>query len=260
MGSKQTTSRSKDARSVIQLLLSQADVIEERVEALIAKKKGKKVSAIKSLVVSLAQLLEEDADALDGAQGELDAEKLDDAEPRERRDELTQKLQQKLSRVRVRCEAAAGGAAARRVGFVGTIPREPAQLLSYAATVVSQAKKHAVEVKSSEMSFSLSKALDGVSALLASLGESLNDVAREGREEQAARAKRNTARDEFDEHYDAIALIAEGLFKLVGLHEQADRVRAAAAVSHQAREEGEGEDEGEEGGGEGEEKSEKPAK
>ncbi len=238
MSSKQTTSRGRDARSVIQLLSSQGAELEAAVARVLAGDDAaskKKALAIAPLVDALATLLTDDADAMESSEEALTQEQLDDEEPRARRDGSGAKVQQRLSSVRLRCEAAAGDAATRRVGFLGTIPREPAQLRSYAVTVLAGAKKHPVEVKSREMSFSLSKALEGVRPMLDELGTALDDVAREGREEQAARAKRNAARARFDEHYDAIVLIAEGLFRLAGLHEQADRIHSAAAVSHEAR-------------------------
>lgn len=232
MGSKQV--EQELARSGA--LVTAAEAHEERVGAGLArlaretKAKAPAEAALRGVVHFVQQVLEARAEALRGSERALDAELGDDAKPLQEREEAAGEVAALLVSLRGALGESSGDAAVRAAGFVGNTPdaRDPSGVAELAARVLENLRKHPPRGKSKHLRLDLAGALGELEEPLARLRKGVADVAREKREEQAARATRDAAWSAHEGAVRGAGLVLEGLLRLAGEEDLADRLRVTA--------------------------------
>lgn len=250
--------RLREARSVVEQLRLEASTVQENLGELFEKvlEGDVKAPAAKALVLALAVLLEEAAAELEAAERELTAELADDDAPRSERDTQGELLFEWAARFRDQVRVVAGEKVVRALGYEGSTPRDPQTLVGLVRTVLERAPKVKIRARSDDgVSIDVARATKGGGAIADLVSAALKSVAREGREEQKVRARRNKAVERFVRVRNGVLWTAEGLFTLAGLDEQAARVRLVVR-SAEAETEVEGEEPVDGGGEEGERKGE----
>lgn len=228
MPSKQVVDRQKEAQAVIAAGTTHAAAIVEGLVALFSPvlQRGEKLPDL-DLLLRLALRV------LDGAQQDLvDADEayqrelLDDAEPRQRRDEAAAALREQLMAVRDLMEGLFGEALVRRSGFTSETPEEPVLLSRFARQVsgsmqevpLPKPRLPGLKINPAELTAELD-------ARRERLDQALADVTRESKEAQASLSARDAATASYDTRYQGVANLVVGLLRLAGKPDLAARVR-----------------------------------
>lgn len=228
MPSKQVVDRQKEAQAVLSAGTTHTDEIVKRLETLFAPflRRGEKQPDFELVLELMGRLLQQSLTQMVTADDDYQKELLDDAEPRQRRDEAAAVLRQKLIDLRDTLGGLYGAATLQACGFVGATPEDPTLLSRFAGGVnKALAKARLPKPRLPGLTMNSKAVCAELDALVKALEQALGDVSRESREGQAALALRNTAQSSFDESYSGVANLLIGLLRLTGQHELADRVR-----------------------------------
>lgn len=228
MPSKQVVDRQKEAQAVIAAGTTHAPAIVEGLTALLAPvlQRGEKLPDLELLLKLALRVLEGAQRDLVDADEAYQRELLDDAEPRQRRDESAAALREQLMAVRDLLEGIFGEAMARRSGFTAETPEEPVLLSRFARQVsgsiqagtLPKPRLPGLKINPTELSAELD-------ARRARLDQALADVTRESKEAQAGLSARDAATASFDTLYQGVANLVVGLLRLAGKPDLAARVR-----------------------------------
>lgn len=201
-----------------------------------------------AVVLLLAAQLTRAAEALRARELEVTAEQADDAPVRAARDAAEREVTGLMTRLRSTVEDALGPDALATYGLQGETPRGPAKVLSYSWNAAQLLRKTPASIMTELGStFSTQAAALAVEARHATLDALIKDDAREARELEGALTNRDRAAETWSDVYLGAATALEGLYRLAGWPELADRVRPTERTLR-------GEDAGpeiEEGGAEG---------
>ena len=228
MPSKQVVDRQKETQAVLAAGSTHGPEIVRGLTALLQPElgRGEKLPDLSLLLQLFTRALASSAQELVAADEAYQHELLDDAAPRQARDDAAEALRGRLVDLRDTLRGLYGEATVQAAGFTSQTPSD-AMLLSRFAGQISEALKKltlprprlpGLKLNAAEVSAeldSLRTALDGA----------LGDVARETREAQAAASERQAKQDRFDERYAGIANLLIGLLRLSGKPDLAARVR-----------------------------------
>ncbi|MDI1450185.1 hypothetical protein [Polyangium sp. 6x1] len=194
-------------------------------EILAARSQATK-QAYASIFESLADGLARAASELGKAEEDLAAERADDGPVRASRDAAATALATLLGLLRRTIEDHMGAAALATYGLSTESPRVPAKLLQYTKTVARLLGEHPVVVVSPLGStFNASVAQQSVIKQCNQLEAAVGDDHREARELETALAARDRAAAAWSDVYQGTASTLEGLYRLAGYRDLAEKVR-----------------------------------
>jgi len=157
------------------------------------------------------------------------AEQADDPPIRNARDQAAARLIETLQQLREVVGQTLGPDGVARYGLTGQTPRVPQALAEHAGNVVSLLRKHPAAGEGRFVKeLRTEKAADQLAPMVDALSEQLGRVDREVRELQAALVDRDRAVAQWMGDYPGIASILEGMYRLAGNTELADRIRPTA--------------------------------
>ncbi|MRG94409.1 hypothetical protein [Polyangium spumosum] len=166
------------------------------------------------------------ATELGKAEEDLAAERADDGPVRTSRDGAATALAALLGLLRRTIEDHMGEKAVTTYGLSTESPRVPAKLLQYAKTVARLLGEHPAVVTSPLGStFDTSAALQSVVNQCNQLEAAVGDDDREARELETAFAARDRAAAAWSDVYQGTATALEGLYRLAGYGDLAEKVR-----------------------------------
>lgn len=234
MRSKQISDRQKQAQVVISAgKTHRREIVAGLGARLTPMLSGKEKLPDLDLMVELhVRLLEQTQEALLTQDDAYQQELLDDAAPRQKRDEAATALYGRLVELRELLTGVYGLAAAREAGLSGTTPQDPVQLSRFASQVskaIGAAKLPKPRMRGA--SLHVGEVAAELDQLRKTLDQHLADVLRETREAQAALSERKTAQATFDETYDGVSSLIAGLLRLAGKPDLAERVRPTSRRS-----------------------------
>lgn len=207
--------------------------VDEVVEAYLPRSTRVDTSA---LIAGLTNALARAADELETKQRTLETELADDAAPRQTRDAVAQDLYDRVVTFRAVVEAVCGPGAVRSLGFGGTTPRDPTQLLSLTRAMLANASRTRLKPTQPGISFDVRRATEGMEQLCDQLERALQAVRKEDKEADAALIARDQAQEQLDQRRMAIATLLEQFCLLAGMDELSQRVRPTNRRSGHRRE------------------------
>jgi hypothetical protein len=179
-----------------------------------------------AFVLFLAASLERATQDLAARELEYTAEQADDGPVREARDAKVKQAVGILTRLRSTVEDTLGVAALRTYGLQSETPRVPRAVQGHLKNVASLLKKTPASAKTEfGAAFETAAAAAALEKLNVELTALIGDDDREARELEDALAKRNRAMGAWSTTYQGVATTLEGLYRLAGWGELADRVR-----------------------------------
>ncbi len=179
-----------------------------------------------SMILAIAWGLENKAGELRQRELEYTAEQADDPAVREARDEATEQAIELMTGLRATVETVAGREALASYGLLGETTRVPGKLLNHMENVGQLLKKSPATIKKPfGVSFDSAEAASSIEALHEKLAGCISADHREARELEDALTKRNRAMDAWVEAYQSTAAALEGLYRMAGWKELADRIR-----------------------------------
>lgn len=199
-------------------------------------------------LVQLAMHVEGRAELLKTRELEYTAEQADDGPVREARDTKVAEVISLVVKLRSAVDDHMGRNALRTYGLKSETPRAPRTLLGYVQNVVSLLGQAPAAVSSGFGTFDTAAAANALSAQRAALEALVKDDDREARELEDALTRRNRASADWATAYQGVAAALEGLYRLAGWKELADRVRPTQRTIR-GEDAGEEIEEGGEGGG-----------
>ncbi|HVK66887.1 MAG TPA: hypothetical protein VM694_20520 [Polyangium sp.] len=156
----------------------------------------------------------------------LAGERADDGPVRATRDQKATALTALLSQLRRAVDDHLGAAALATYGLATESPRVPAKLLQYGTNVARLLGEFPTSVVSSlGTTFDTKLALDVLKTHCKELEAAVADDHREARELEAALAARNRAGAAWSHTYQGTASSLEGLYRLAGYQDLAEKVR-----------------------------------
>ncbi|MGM0558395.1 MAG: hypothetical protein ACQEVA_18565 [Myxococcota bacterium] len=162
--------------------------------------------------------------ALFGAESELAQERADDPAAREARDVAAATMYEALIRARSLMEAVKVGESVR-FGLDGRTPRGASSLLAFAQNAVDSLRNTSqslgtlgIDIDTTTLADQLQPALDG-------LTDAVDTMATEEREAEATLVERDKVLERWERTYRSIARILEGVYRMAGEDDLADRVR-----------------------------------
>lgn len=190
---------------------------------------GEQMPDWRYVLVLLARALDTTLAALVAADAAHHAELADDREPRNRRDDATERLYTVLVEIRTLVTALLGTKAAEQAGFSGATPQDPRAMSTLAAAVDARLAdvvarfpgRRGLTLDAAELRADLAEPR-------ATLDAALADVAREAREADATQASKTAALAAHDERFGTVAGLVAGLLALAGRPELAARVRPSS--------------------------------
>ncbi len=230
MASKQVTDREKSARFVEASVETHAEALQEALQGRFAGelKKGEKMPDIALLARLVIRALGTTSAALIAADKAHEAELADDTAPRELRDEEAQRVYQTLVDLRAGVAAALGQEGLRVLGLDHSTSSDPSVLFNEGSTVLEKLRDKGLKLpphRRKGVRFDASDFADELEAHLAPLGQALKDVAREVREAEKTLQDKRKAKAAHDEAFSLGASWLSATFSLVGLDDQAERLR-----------------------------------
>lgn len=230
MPSKQVVDRQKEAQAVIAAGTTHAATLVEGLTALLSPmlQRGEKLPDLELLLKLALRVLDESQSALVEADEAHQRELLDDAEPRDARDEAAAGLRDRLISLRDTLASLYGESILRKSGFTSPTPEEPVLLSRFAGQVSGALQELTlprprlpglrIQVNAPELAAELD-------AQRGRLDQALADVTRETKEAQATLSARDEAAASFDSRYQGVANLVTGLLRLAGKPDLAARVR-----------------------------------
>lgn len=188
--------------------------------------KGEKMPDTALLLRLAGRLLASATGDLIAADEAHERELSDDAEPRQRRDELSEEVYDILVSVRDAVQGVYGAKAVEQLGLAGRTPRDPVLLARVCATVIEQlgaVKLPKPRIEGSKVE--LKGYREKLTALHEGLTQAIKDVARETREAEQTQAAKTAAFEAHQRQATGVAHLLTGVFRLAHLDELADRVR-----------------------------------
>lgn len=228
MSSKQVNDREKGSKLAAAAVEAQAQtigrVLAEMLRSFLAS--GEVLPDMAFFVVLLGRLLRSSGNVLVERDDVYQAELSDDAAPRSERDSMVEQLQRKLVQTRDAINGVYGPVAVRRLGYTDRTPRDPEAVVRLARQVVAAIPEMRLErplfsgasVDLTAMGQELTEGAD-------QLQRHLEDVAREVREAQVAKASRDQAMERHDANFSQVANLMVALLRLAGQPELAERFR-----------------------------------
>jgi len=179
-----------------------------------------------AVVNGLADQLVADSDALRDRELAYTAEQADDGPVRAARDGKVAEVTALIVRLRSAVEDNLGREALRTYGLQGHTPRNPRTLLGYLRNVANLLRQTPATVTMPfGATFSTDAAATSLEAQHAALLALIQDDDREARELEEAMAQRDRALATWSDRYQGVAATLEGLYRLAGWRELADRIR-----------------------------------
>jgi hypothetical protein len=201
--------------------LAARDAVVQGVEA-----KKTTVKAYETAILAFAARLTHATDELRERELEYTAERADDGPIRDARDATVQALAALMIPLRATVENTLGRSALTAYGLSGETPRVPRKLLNHAQNVARLMKKTPASVKTEfGSSFNTETAAAVLEKKISELDALIKDDDREVRELETALTKRDRAVATWSETYQGTASALEGMYRLAGWRELADRVR-----------------------------------
>jgi hypothetical protein len=228
MPSKQVTDREKSAKLAAAAVEAQAQtigrVLGETFRSFLTS--GEVFPDMAFFVVLLGRFLRASGNVLVERDDAYQAELSDDAGPRFERDEMVERLQRRLVQVRDAINGVYGPVAARRLGFADRTPRDPEAVVRLARHVVGAIPEVRLDKPLFPgASIDLTAMVQQLTADADDLQRHLEEVAREVREAQVAKASRDQAMEKHDANFSQVANLMMALLRLAGQPELADRFR-----------------------------------
>lgn len=182
--------------------------------------------AYETAILAIAARLTHATEELRERELEYTAERADDGPIREARDAAVRDLGALMIGLRGTVETTLGRSALTTYGLGGDTPRVPRKLLNHAQNVARLMKKTSASVKTEFGStFNTEAAATSLEKKHAELDRLIKDDDREARELETALTKRDRAVAVWSETYQGTASALEGMYRLAGWRELADRVR-----------------------------------
>jgi hypothetical protein len=202
--------------------------------------------AVTAVVAALADVLSHATDELRARELAYTAEQADDGPVRAARDASVQDALGLMTRLRSTVEDALGRTKLSTYGLQGDTPRAPRRLLHHIQNVSQLLKQSPATVTTPfGSSFSTESASAVLDAKHRELGKHIKDDDREARELEDALAERDRAMAAWSDAYQAVASALEGMYRLAGWKELAERVRPTQRAARGEEVGGEGTEEGE---------------
>jgi len=179
-----------------------------------------------AVFAAIADRLAKKTEELRKAEEDLAAERSDDIPVRATRDATAAALTTLLGLLRRTIEDHMGEKALATYGLATDSPRVPAKLLQYVKTVARQLGDHPTIVTSPLGStFNSAVALQSLITQSNQLEAAVGDDHREARELETALAARDRAAAAWSDAYQGTAATLEGLYRLAGYRDLAEKVR-----------------------------------
>lgn len=233
MLSMEVSDREYSARAVVRVLETHAGALTEahraRVAPLLA---AGEVAPDVGLALRLqGRRLAAACDAMVAADLAHEQELGDDEAPRRRRDESWRALHDACVDARDAVETVLGDEALAPVGMAKPAPQDPVALVAWAGEAVARLRDAGVVLPAPRRKGSVidrDALADEVGALVPTLAEALDDVARERREAEATHLAKMRAILAYDTVFGEVAALAAAQLRAAGLTELAERVRPSA--------------------------------
>jgi len=162
---------------------------------------------------------------LEAAELALSAEKSDDHPVRKQYEQATQDAVKYATRMRAALAGALGDEALPTYGMAGDTPRTGMALRTHLANVINLLGKHPAVVEDELSKLDTAVVQGAVQAKHDALDAAIKQIDKEERELQTALVDREEALEHWGNIYQGVANMLEGLYRMVGLKELADRVR-----------------------------------
>lgn len=228
MPSKQVVDRQKEAQAVLSAAATHTAELVKQLEALFVPllHRGEKPLDLELMVALLVRTLQQSLTAMIDADDAYQNELLDDAAPRQQRDEAAAALRQRLIDLRDTLGGLFGSALVQSSGFGTTTPTDPTLLSRFAVGIIQALDGVKLpKPKLPGLTVNAKQLVTELDALRKNLDQALAEVSRETREAQATLSARNAAQAAFDERYTGVASLLSGFLRLAGKGDLADQVR-----------------------------------
>jgi hypothetical protein len=229
--SEQVQNQIKVSEKVVASARTHAKKVAEELAARDAAVQGsdaKKTTAkaYETAILAFAARLTHATEELRERELEYTAERADDGPIREARDAAVRDLLALMIALRGTVETTLGRSALTTYGLGGETPRVPRKLLNHVQNVARLMTKTPASVKTEfGSSFNSGTAAASLEKKHAELDALIKDDDREARELETALTKRDRAAATWSETYQGTASALEGMYRLAGWRELADRVR-----------------------------------
>lgn len=185
-------------------------------------------SLVDANIAAIARMMATANTQLESAENAYTQEQADDPPARKRRDEANQELAQRWSDVRNQLSRRFGPTTLREYGLEGDQPSTPDALAKQAANA-AKLLRATPRIHTSRLGdFSTLAAADHLDEAQAELAASLDAVTTETKELQHSLGLRDAAATNWTNVYQASATLLEGLLRLGGRPDLAERVRPTA--------------------------------
>ncbi len=155
----------------------------------------------------------------------LSAEKADDHPVRQKYEDATDDAVAFATRMRSALAGALGDEALPKYGLEGSTPRTGMPLRTHMSNAINLLGKHPAAVEDALSKFDTAVVQGALQTKHDALDAAIKEVDKEERELQTALLERDEALELWGNIYQGVANMLEGLYRMVGLKELADRVR-----------------------------------
>lgn len=242
MASKLVVDRQRVVGDVIASAETHSNEVAQNVGNLLQPflKKDNKAVDIAGLMALLTRALAEANNQMVAADEAHFNELGDDAEPRTARDEAAVRLYDRLVEAREIITGLFGEASARQVGFDRSTPQEPLALARYAQRIADGlAQRDLGKPRVAGARFDVAESVAAIVEMQKELEQHLKSVDTEVREAEATLERKQQTMNVFDERFTAVTTVLEGLYRLAGKFEAADRIRPSVRRAGQTASAGE---------------------
>lgn len=243
--SKQVTDREKSSK-VVQATRGQLETVADALVERLAPAAGAETTALRKSVTvlggSLLGWLSAQTDAMLAADAAHAAELGDDAALRAGRDAHAATVSQHLGALREVVRVYFGEASVAKLGLPGALPDDPSALHRLGGAVLAQLRDFTPPApKLPSMKFVHAEWRALLEAPVAALGEALDAVALDRRENELTLTEKHRAIAAYDAAFRGTATALAGLFTAAGRDDLAARVRPSTRRAGQTAESTEGE-------------------
>lgn len=196
-----------------------------------------KVSEVRHLIDALTAHLVRKSDAMEAAEGVYTREQGDDPKVRHKRDTAATALATVIAGFREALRGTFGADAVELYGLRGTTPVRPDLLLDTGANAVRLLREHPAPAPlKSWMALDVAALADELEVHVEALRTALAETADEERELHLAKTARDAAVEEWTRFYPGIGAMLEGLYRIAGRADLAERIRPTRrrAEGHEA--------------------------
>jgi hypothetical protein len=231
MASKLVLDRQRSSERVAAVANTQAGIIADALTVALKPHlaKGEKLPDFALLAALFGRRLEVLTTTMVAADAAHETELADDAAPREARDAGVAALYEHLVDLRTTVTGVYGAKAAEDLRLTGKTPRDPLLLSRFAEAVEGACKTAKLpKPKVKGATLHLADLAAEVAALRAPLDQARSDVAREAREATVTLNQKTSAVAAYDDAFEAIATVLEGLLLAAGQSDLAAKVKPSA--------------------------------